>query len=264
MRAAGLPQRKKRCCWTAPVEMSEAGSHPQVMMENVMSQAPNGIHHLAFMAGDIKKHIAFFADVVGCPLVALFDMHGVPGGLHAFLRLNDHSYFSIVQLPKVDEIPIELGKTHAGNGALPSSPGTLQHLAFRVATDADLIAMRDRIRSHGVNIIGPIDHGMCRSIYFAGPDQMTLEVATSHEAIDPNRWIDPAVLSKAGISTEEAARFRAPSAYAGPSPVKQPAYDPHKPHMAYPQGVYEQILQTPDETIWALASHATPPVPRPA
>ena len=228
-----------------------------------MSQAPNGIHHLAFMAGDIKKHIAFFSDVIGCPLVALFDMHGVPGGLHAFLKLNDHSYFSIVQLPKVDQIPIELGKTHAGNGALPSAPGTLQHLAFRVATDTDLIAMRDRIRSHGVNIIGPIDHGMCRSIYFAGPDQMTLEVATSEQAIDPNRWIDPAVLAKAGISADEAARFRAPAAYTGPSPVKQPAYDSEKPHMAYPKAAYLQMLQTPDETIRAVASYPTPPVPLP-
>ena len=225
-----------------------------------MSQAPNGIHHVAFMTGDIKKHIAFFADVIGCPLVALFDMHGVPGGLHAFLKLNDHSYFSIVQLPNVDQIAIELGKTHAGNGALPSAPGTLQHLAFRVATDADLITMRDRIRSHGVNIIGPIDHGMCRSIYFAGPDQMTLEVATSEQAIDPNRWIDPVVLAKAGISTDEAARFRAPAAYEGPSPVKQPAYDPDKPHMAYPKDMYLQMLRTADETIRAVASYPTPPV----
>ena len=117
---------------------------------------PSGIHHLAFMAGDIKKHIAFFSEVMGCPLVALFDMHGVPGGLHAFLRMNDHGYFSIVQLPGVDEIPIELGKSHAGNGALPSAPGTLQHLAFRVDSDEELLAMRDRVRSHGVNIIGPI------------------------------------------------------------------------------------------------------------
>ena len=44
-----------------------------------MTQQPNGIHHLAFMAADIKKHIAFFSQVMGCPLVALFDMHGVPG-----------------------------------------------------------------------------------------------------------------------------------------------------------------------------------------
>lgn len=229
-----------------------------------MAQHPTGIHHLAFMAGDIKKHIAFFSEVVGCPLVALFDMHGVPGGLHAFLRMNDHSYFSIVQLPDVDKIPIELGKTHAGNGALPSAPGTLQHLAFGVDTDADLIAMRDRIRSHGINVIGPIDHGMCRSIYFAGPDQMTLEVATSHAAIDPEAWIDPTVLAKAGIDAAEAARFRTPAAYAGPSPVAQPAYAEDKPHMAYPKEAYLRMIAVPDEVITASASYAEPPVKQPA
>ena len=222
---------------------------------------PSGIHHLAFMAGDIKKHIAFFSEVMGCPLVALFDMHGVPGGLHAFLRMNDHGYFSIVQLPNVGDIPIELGKTHAGTGAGPSAPGTLQHLAFRADSDEALLAMRDRIRSHGVNVVGPIDHGMCRSIYFAGPDQMTLEVATSHEPIDPARWIDPAVLAKAGIDAEEAARFKAPAPYAGPSPVPQPPYDPAKPHQAYPDKMYQAMIAAPDEVITRNASYAEPPVP---
>ena len=227
-------------------------------------QHPTGIHHLAFMAGDIKKHIAFFSDVMGCPLVALFDMHGVPGGLHAFLRMSDHSYFSIVQLPDVDAIPIEIGKTHSGNGALPCAPGTLQHLAFGVETDADLLAMRDRIRSHGVNVIGPLDHGMCRSIYFAGPDQMTLEVATSNAAIDPSRWIDPSTLEKAGITSDEAARFRAPEPYRGQSPVPQPAYDPGRPHMAYPKEAYLAMLAAPDAAITAAASYAEPPVKAPA
>ena len=226
-----------------------------------MSQHPTGIHHLAFMAGDIKKHIDFFSQVMGCPLVALFDMHGVPGGLHAFLRMNDHSYFSIVQLPKVDEIPIEVGVTHAGTGAGVSAPGTLQHLAFRADTEADLIALRDRIRSHGVNVIGPIDHGMCKSIYFAGPDQMTLEVATPGTLMDPAHWIDPAVLAKAGISEVEAERFKAPMAYTGPSPVPQPPFDPAKPHMAYPPKAYEQILATPDEVVLAAGSFTDPPVP---
>jgi len=224
-------------------------------------QQATGIHHLAFMAGDIKKHIAFFSEVLGCPLVALFDMHGVPGGLHAFLRMNDYSYFSIVQLPGVDAIPIELGKTHAGSGALPSAPGTLQHLAFRVDTDAQLLAMRDRVRSHGINVIGPIDHGMCRSIYFAGPDQMTLEIATSQAAIDPRQWIDPAVLAKAGISSEEAARFMAPAAYEGTSPVPQPPYDPRQPHMAFPEKMYRRILETPDDVVTRTSSYAEPPVP---
>ncbi|MBI1406571.1 MAG: VOC family protein [Caulobacter sp.] len=229
-----------------------------------MMTQPSGIHHLAFMAADIKKHIAFFSEVIGCPLVALFDMHGVPGGLHAFLRMNDHGYFSIVQLPGVGDIPIELGKTHAGSGALPSAPGTLQHLAFRADSEADLLAMRDRIRSHGVNVIGPIDHGMCKSIYFAGPDQMTLEVAASEAPIDPARWIDPAVLEKAGISAEEAARFKAPAPYQGASPVPQPAFDPDKPHMAYPREMYLQMLKAPDAAITAGASYSQPPVAEPA
>lgn len=226
-----------------------------------MTQQPNGIHHLAFMAADIKTHIDFFSQVMGCPLVGLFDMHGVPGGLHAFLRLNDRCYFSIVELPAVADIPIEIGKTHAGSGALPSAAGTLQHLAFGVATEEELIGMRDRIRSHGVNCIGPIDHGMCKSIYFAGPDRMTLEVATSSETLDPEVWIDPAVLAKAGISAEEAARFKAPAAFTGASPVPQPPYDPAKPHMAYPPEVYQQLLATPDEVLTKAASYTAPPVP---
>ena len=133
-------------------------------------------------------------------------------------------------------------------------------LVLELFSPAGLVAMRDRIRSHGVNVLGPIDHGMCRSIYFAGPDQMTLEVATSQKAIDADSWIDPAVLAKAGISGEEAARFRAPAAYAGPSPVPQPAYDPAKPHMAYPKEMYLQMLKAPDEAITAAGSYPNPPV----
>jgi catechol 2,3-dioxygenase-like lactoylglutathione lyase family enzyme len=213
------------------------------------------------MAGDIKKHIAFFSEVIGCPLVALFDMHGVPGGLHAFLKLQDGSYFSVVQLPGTADIPIELGRTHAGRGEMPSAPGTLQHLAFGVATVDELLAMRDRIRSHGINVMGPIHHGFCQSIYFAGPDHMALEVATSVTPIDPARWIDPAVLARAGITTEEAAQFQAPAPFAGPSPVPQPAYDEGKPHMIYPKEAYLQMLAIPDEVLVKMASHAEPPVP---
>ena len=159
----------------------------------------SGIHHIAIMTDDIKKHIAFFSDVLGCRLSAIFDMHGVPGGLHAFMHLNDHSYFSIVELPEAANVPIELGVTHAGTGSGVSAPGTMQHLAFRVDNADELIAMRDRIRTKGVNVIGPLDHGMCQSIYFAGPDNMALEVACPGVDMDAAQWVDPSVLEKAGI-----------------------------------------------------------------
>ena len=138
----------------------------------------------------------------------------------------------------------------------------MQHLAFKVDSRDALLAMRDRIRSRGVNIFGPIDHGMCQSIYFAGPENLALEVAWSDAAIDPARWIDPATLAKAGISSDEAARFTNPAPYAGAGgTVAQPPYDPAKPHQAIPDAIYQHILKAPDEVIWATASYAEPPVP---
>jgi catechol 2,3-dioxygenase-like lactoylglutathione lyase family enzyme len=227
-----------------------------------MTQAPTGVHHVAFMAGDIKKHIAFFSEVVGCPLVAIFDMHGVPGGLHAFLKLGAHNYFSVVQLPDVDDIPREIGVTHAGWGGGKSASGTLQHIALAADDEAHLLACRDRIRSHGVNVMGPLDHGFCKSIYFAGPDDMTLEIACPARELQPERWIDPAVCERAGIDADDIARFRNPTPFAGTSPVPQPAYDAAKPHMHYPsEELYKAILAAPDEALAAAAAYVEPPVP---
>jgi catechol 2,3-dioxygenase-like lactoylglutathione lyase family enzyme len=222
---------------------------------------PTGIHHIAIMTGDMKKQVAFFSDVLGLPLIAIFDMHGVPGGIHAFLKLGEDCSFSLVQLPDTAQVPITFWITHAGTGAGNSAPGTMQHLAFGAADAAQLLAMRDRIRSKGVNVIGPIDHGMCQSIYFAGPEQLTLEVACPGMAIEPKRWIDPIVLAKAGISEVEAAGFAAPDGYAGEGgTVKQPPYDPAQPHMDYPQDRYKMMLALPDEALAAMPQHNEPPV----
>ena len=221
----------------------------------------NGIHHIAIMASDIKKHVEFFSDVLGCRLAAIFDMHGVKGAYHAFMHLNDHCYFSIVQMDQVADLEVEIGKTHAGTGLGVSAPGTMQHLAFNVDSDEELLAIRDRIRSRGVNVIGPIEHGICASIYFAGPDQLTLEVATSSDAINAEAWIDPKVLAEVGIAEEEAERYRNPDAYAGEGgAVSQPPYDPEKPHQAYPDEVYQRMLSLSDGAIAASANHSEPPV----
>ncbi|MFW6093675.1 MAG: VOC family protein [Pseudomonadota bacterium] len=221
----------------------------------------NGMHHLAISTADIKQQIEFFTDVLGMELVALYWMHGVEGAWHGFMKANDHCYIAFVQLDAIREIPIEYGKTHAGSGALPSAPGTMQHLALNVDTPEELLNMRDRIRSRGVNVLGPIDHGMCQSIYFAGPEGLTLEVTTSEQPIDARAWIDPEVVALAGISEEELSRYRQPASYAGEGGgVPQPPIDPDKPHMRYPPKVYEKIMSMSDEEITRTSSMPEPPV----
>ncbi len=221
----------------------------------------NGVHHLAVNTANIKEQIEFFTDVLGAELVGLFWMHGVEGAWHAFCRLNDHCSMSFVELPANHDIEPQLGVTHAGTGAGASAPGTMQHLAFNVDSLDELRAMRDRIRSKGVNVMGEIDHGLCQSIYFAGPEGLTLEVATSAEAIDARAWIDPEVVAKAGISEDELARYRHPEPFeSAGGTVPQPPIDPAKPHMAYPPDRYAQLMSVPDEVLTASASYAEPPV----
>ena len=215
---------------------------------------PTGIHHLAVMTGSMKEQLEFFSDVLGCRLVAIFDMHGVPGGIHAFLELSEDCQFSLVQLPETAGVETVIGQTHAGWGGGNAAPGTMQHLAFGVETRDALIAMRDRIRSRGVNVYGPIDHGMCQSIYFAGLENLTLEVAWSEEAIEPKRWIDPTAAAKVGIDKSDLAAMASPSSYAGEGgKVAQPPYDSAKPHQTMDPERYKQVLATPDEVIWQVA-----------
>ncbi len=223
---------------------------------------PRGIHHLAISTADVKCQIDWFTNVLGCELVALYWMHGVDGAWHGFLKLNDHCSIAFVQMDAMKEIPSQLGLTHAGSGGGVSAPGTMQHVAFDVETYDELLAMRDRIRSRGVNVMGPIHHGMCDSIYFAGPEGLTLEVATSKDPIDPDHWIDPDVVALAGISADELDRYRRPPRFDRPTePVPNPPIDPARPHMAYPPAVYERLMSMPDDEFSARMSYTEPPVP---
>jgi catechol 2,3-dioxygenase-like lactoylglutathione lyase family enzyme len=224
------------------------------------TQQPDGIHHVAIMSANMKEQLTFFTQVLGFPLKGLFEMHGVPGGKHAFLEMGPASYFSIVELAGIDEIPSTLGITHAGTGAGKCAAGTMQHIAFRAPDEAGLLALRDRIRSHGVPAIGPIGHGFCKSIYFAGPEGLTLEVSYKVSEIDPARWVDPRMLDECGISGEEAEAMMGPAPYAGESPVAQPGYDPAVPQMAYPPDRLQMMLAVPDEVITAQGSYNEPPV----
>ncbi|MBX3705832.1 MAG: VOC family protein [Pseudomonadales bacterium] len=210
-----------------------------------------GLHHLAIATGNMKAQIEFCTDVLGMELVALYWMHGVPDTWHGFLRLNDESCIAFVQNPGIAAIPREIGRTHAGNSGGNCAPGTMQHVALRVRDHDELLAMRDRLRAKGVPVLGPLDHGMCQSIYFAGPENLCLELSYSTEPVNAEAWIDPEVVALAGISAEELVRYKRPAAFEdGRGAVPQPGPDAPGPHMTgYPPGLYERLLRLSDQDI---------------
>ncbi|WP_260743831.1 VOC family protein [Mycobacterium sp. SMC-2] len=207
----------------------------------------------------MKAQLTFFTDVLGAELKALYWMHGVTGAKHAFVKLNDSCYIAFVHMPAIEDIPTELGATHAGNPAGACAPGTMQHVAFNVDTLEDLLALRDRIRSRGVNVFGPLDHGMCQSIYFAGPECLSLEIATSAAPIDDRAWIDPEVVALCGIDDDELGAMRAPARYRDEGGrVPNPPIDRSKPHMVMAN--YETLMSMPDDEVTRAMSEPDPPV----
>jgi len=221
---------------------------------------PQGIHHLALSTGDMKTQLTFFTEVLGMELVALFWMHGVKGAWHSFLKLNDQSFLSFVHMPAMVGLPQELGISHAPHAGGPSSGGTMQHLSLRVKDEAELLQMRDRIRGHGVPVFGHLEHGMCQSIYFSGPEGLNLEVACAGE-LEAEAWLDPEVVALCGISASELARMTSPPSFVPTeSPVPQPAFDADKPHPSYPEHIYQKMLGMTDDEYTARFSEPTPPM----
>jgi hypothetical protein len=105
---------------------------------------------------------------------------------------------------------------------------------------------------------------MCCSIYFAGPENLSLELSYSLEPIDARAWIDPEVVRLAGISDEELARFVRPAIYrdragAVPQPTLASAAGPHMTN--YPPGRYERVLALPDEAVLNSVDNQPPVKP---
>ena len=228
-----------------------------------MSNKVEGLHHLALCTADMKSQIEFFTDKLGMELQALYWMHGVENTWHGFLRLNDESSIAFVCNPEIEGIEVQMGVTHAGNPGANSAAGTMQHLALKVKDHDEMMAMRDRLRAKGVPVLGPMDHGMCVSMYFAGPENLSLELSYSSEPINNAQWIDPEVVALAGISEEELERYKNPAAFPGSGgSVAQPAIGETStgPHMTnYPPGHYEASMGIPEEVVLTMVE-SEPPV----
>jgi lactoylglutathione lyase len=58
-----------------------------------------------------------------------------------------------------------------------NTPAWVQHLALKVDSMATLLAAKDKLVAGGVEVLGPVDHTIFKSIYFFDPSGHRLELA---------------------------------------------------------------------------------------
>jgi catechol-2,3-dioxygenase len=79
-------------------------------------------------------------------------------------------------------------------GRDPNTPAWVQHIAFKVDSEKDLLEAKARLEANGVDVIGPTDHTIFKSIYFFDPNGHRLELAADvgtpemHAKLDEVKW----------------------------------------------------------------------------
>ena len=130
------------------------------------------LHHVAYRCKDAKQTADFYTKVLGLEYAMAVAEDRVPSTgeahpyMHIFFRMDDGSCVAFFELPESPEM-----------GRDQNTPLWVQHLALRVKDMKTLMKYKKRIESHGVEVLGPVDHGICKSIYFFDPNGHRLELA---------------------------------------------------------------------------------------
>ena len=121
-----------------------------------------GVHHLALICADPERTIRFYQDVLGFPLVELFENRDYEGSTHFFFDIGAGNMLAFFDFPGLGLEPV------------PEGLGGVQHLAISVTPEM-FEMLKGRLDAAGVEYIGP-DRGIKESVYFKDPDGVQVEL----------------------------------------------------------------------------------------
>jgi catechol 2,3-dioxygenase-like lactoylglutathione lyase family enzyme len=161
-----------------------------------MTDAPvlAGIHHVAYRCRDAPQTVAFYQDVLGMDFKLAIAEDIVPSTgepdpyMHVFLDAGGGNVLAFFELPGAPEM-----------GPDKATPAWVQHIAFKVADMAALLAAKERAEARGLEVVGPTHHGIFKSIYFFDPDGHRLELACdihTDEQLEELHRVAPAMLEE--------------------------------------------------------------------
>jgi catechol 2,3-dioxygenase-like lactoylglutathione lyase family enzyme len=119
----------------------------------------NGVHHVALMCSDVERTIRFYSELLGFPLVELFENRDYKGSTHLFFDIGHDNTLAFFDFPGLDL------------GPYAEVLGGLHHIAISVGRDV-WDAARTKLDEAGV--ARHIDSGV--SMYFSDPDGVRLEL----------------------------------------------------------------------------------------
>ncbi len=130
------------------------------------------VHHVAYRCKNSQETVDFYTKVMGMKFAMAMSEDRVPSThapdpyMHIFFEAGPGSFLAFFELPNSPEM-----------GRDENTPDWVQHIAFQVEDMDDLLAAKERIESHGIDVVGVTDHTLFKSIYLFDPNGHRLELS---------------------------------------------------------------------------------------
>ena len=132
------------------------------------------IHHVAYRCRDAKETVEWYGKYLDMGFVLAIAENEVPSTkapdpyMHVFLDAGHGNILAFFELPNSPPM-----------GSDPNTPDWVQHLALQVESVDVLLATKARLEADGIEVVGPTNHTIFKSIYFFDPNGHRLELAAN-------------------------------------------------------------------------------------
>ncbi len=134
----------------------------------------NRIHHVAYRCKNAKETVAFYQDLLNMDFMLAIAEDEVPSTkqpdpyMHVFLDAGQGNVLAFFEIPNSPDM-----------GRDENTPLWVQHIAFEVGSMDELLEAKTRLENAGIDVLGPTDHTIFKSIYFFDPNGHRIELAAN-------------------------------------------------------------------------------------
>ena len=130
------------------------------------------VHHVDYRCKDAKETVEWYGKYLDMGFILAIAEDEVPSTkapdpyMHIFLDAGAGNILAFFELPK--QAPMDRDR---------NTPTWTQHLALEVGSMEEMLAAKARLEADGIEVVGPTDHTIFKSIYFFDPSGHRLELA---------------------------------------------------------------------------------------
>ena len=136
-------------------------------------------HHVAYRCINAKQTVDWYKKHLNMELTVAIAENEVPSTkapdpyMHIFLDAGMGNVLAFFEIPNSPDM-----------GRDENTPKWVQHIAFEVEDMDALVAARDDLTEKGLDVLGPVNHGVFKSIYFFDPNGHRLELAANTGTVE--------------------------------------------------------------------------------